>query len=439
MVPWLAFQNPKVVQKAIMSCPITDISITDIRTFSGIHRAKLSRITLLVGKNRVGKSTFLGCLNALGQMAALHELNDRTNFFNQKPFYMGSFESIVRSGCESFRVALGLDKGLFHQFAINFAKGSDASLEEVKLEVQMYDRTSQPGPSLTINREISEDGPECWRFDGPKFQFCLNQTEFSDSQFTTWLSRYIAHGNLPFSGDPGKFKKRVNDPMVRELAAFTKFVNFFRNYFRGPISPPRIIPIPPHAFGRERKYSYNSIKALSSDDDLEMINRVGRKLGLFEQLDVRKLSADQFEILVNVSGSSYNLADVGNGVTRLLPFVITLGSAPPGTVFLLQQPEVRIHPSTQAKLIKMMAESDHAFVVETHSDHVIRWLQILIKEGVLESSDVSIIYFERVPEDKSATRLHQISFDRRANLSGHPPSYRLFFSREMDRLLGFAT
>lgn len=421
-----------------MGCPITDISITDVRTFSGTHRAKLSRITLLVGENSVGKSTFLACLNALGQETALHKSNDHANFFDEKPFCMGSFESIVRSGCESFRIALGLDKGLFHRFAINFAKSSGASPKEMKLEAQMYDRTSQPGPSLTINREIPEDGPERWRFDGPKFQFYLNQSEVSDSQFTTWLSRFIAYGNLPFSGDPTKFKIRMKDPMAHELAAFTKFINFFRNYFRGPISPPRIIPILPHGLERERKYPNNPIKALGGDDGLEMINDIGRKLGLFEQLDLRKLPADQFEILVNISGSFYNLADVGYGVASLLPFIVKFGSAPIGTVFLLQQPEVHIHPSAQAKLIKMMAESDHAFVVETHSDHVIRWLRILIKEGVLESSDVGIIYFERLPEDKSATRLHQISFDRRANYSGHPPNYREFFSGETNRLLGFA-
>ena len=433
----MAFQNPEVVQKIIMSCPITDISITDVRTFPGTHRAKLSKITLLVGENSVGKSTFLGCLNALGQMATLHELDDSTNFFDQQPFYMGAFKSIVRSGCESFRVALGLNKGLFHRFAINFAENSDTSLEQTKLKVQMYNKTSQPAPSLTINREISENGSEFWRFDGPKFQFYLNRAEVSDLQFTTWLSRYIAYGNLPFSGNTDNFRARVNDPMGLEITEFTKFVNFFRNYFRAPLSLPRIIPIPPHGLERERKYPYDPIKSIGGD--LEMINSIGQKLGLFEQLDVRNLSADQCEILVNASGSSYNLVDVGYGITSLLSFIITLGNASPDTVFLLQQPEVHVHPSTQAKLIEMMAQSNHAFVVETHSDHVIRWLRILIKEGVLESSDVGIIYFERVPEDKSATKLHQISLDSRANLRGHPPSYRQFFARETDRLLGFAT
>ena len=421
-----------------MSCPITDISITDVRTFSGINRAELSRITLLVGENSVAKSTFLGCLNAVGQMATLQELNDGTNFFDQKPFCMGSFESIVRSGCQSFDVALGLDHGLFHRFAIKFAKSSNTSLEQIRLELQMYDRNSQPGPRLTINREISEDQPEFWRFDGPEFQFNLNRSEVSDMQFTTWLSRYIAHGNLPFSGSKASFEKRVNDPTGLKVTAFIKFVNFFRGYFRGPVSPPRIIPISPHGLERQRKYSYNPIKAFGGDDNLEAINLIGRKIGLFEQLDLRRRSTDQFEILVNICGSSYNLVDVGYGVTSLLPFVITLGNTPPDTVFLLQQPEVHLHPLTQAKFIKLMAESDHNFIVETHSDHVIRWLRILIKEKRLESSDVSIIYFERIPEDRSVVRLHQISLDHRANLSGHPQSYRQFFSTETNRLLGFA-
>lgn len=439
MVPWLVFQNPQIVQNKVMSSPITDISFTDIRTFSGTHRAKLSRITLLVGDNSVGKSTFLGCLNALGQMAALPEVDDRTNFFNLKPFCMGSFESIARSGCESFRVGLGLGKGLFHRFAVDFAMGSDPSIEQVRLGVQMYDRASLPGPRLTINREIFEDRPESWRFDGPKFQFYLNRAEVSDLQFTTWLSRYVAHGNLPFSGSTDNFKARVKDPMGLEITAFTKFVNFFRSYFRGPVSTLRISPIPPHGLKRKRKYSHNPIKDYGGDDNLETINSIGHKLGLFEQLDVQMPSANQFEILVNVSGSFYNLVDVGYGVASLLPFIITLANAPPDTTFLLQQPEVHVHPSAQAKLIEMMAKSDHAFVVETHSDHVIRWFRILIKEGVLEPSDVGIIYFERVPEDKSATHLYQISLDRRANLSGHPPSYRQFFSGETNRLLGFAT
>ena len=84
-----------------------------------------------------------------------------------------------------------------------------------------------------------------------------------------------------------------------------------------------------------------------------------------------------------------------------------------------------------------MTRSDHRFVIETHSDHVIDWFRILAREGGLAHSDVAIIYFESHPGDPSATRLHQISFDGRANMRGQPHSYREFFSVETARLLGF--
>ena len=83
-----------------------------------------------------------------------------------------------------------------------------------------------------------------------------------------------------------------------------------------------------------------------------------------------------------------------------------------------------------------MARSNHAFIIETHSDHVIDWFRILVKEKQLAPSDVGIIYFETLPDDASVTCLHQISLDQSANLSGQPRSYRQFFSNETARVLG---
>ena len=422
-----------------MSTPITDISLTDVRTFSGEQRAHLSKLTLLVGENSVGKSTFLGCLYALGRLAGLSGLDDQTNFFNQKPFCMGSFDTLARSGCTSFRVAIGLESGPFRQFAIEFARSADASLKETALEIKLSDSPPQPGPTLTIVREASESHPERWLFDGPAFQFCLNQSEVSHVQFTTWLSRSIAYGLLPFLGERTEFRKRVDHPTVHNLAAFIKFVNFFRHRFRVPETPLHITPIPPRGLEPRRRYASNPLGEPSGHMDLDSINNAGRELGLFKQIDVRQLPSNEFEVLVDVSGSLRNLSDVGYGIASLLPYLTAIESAPRSTLFLLQQPEVHVHPSAQAELIKMMARSDHAFVVETHSDHIIAWLRILVKEQLLAPSDVSIIYFEPFPEDESATRLHQISLDRRANLSGQPRSYRQFFSTETARLLGFPT
>ncbi len=421
-----------------MGSPVTKISITDVRTLSGTQHAELAKITLLIGENSVGKSTFAGCLNAIGQFSQLHELNDRTNFFDQKPFCMGSFESIARSGCDSFRIDISLKSGLFRRFALEFTENRSYSApRQNRLETQMRKRSPESDPGLTIANEASEDPSEHWRFDGPEFQFLLNRSEVSYTQFTTWLSRYVTHGHLPFSGSPTVFRKRMGNTANKEEPNFIKFINFLKKHFQGPPPSFRIIPVVPHGLERKRYYPHNPIKALDNDVDLSAINRVGQKLGLFRQLDVRKLSTDQFEVRVNVSGSYYNLIDIGYGIPSLLPFIIAFCGAPSGSLFLLQQPEVHVHPSAQAGLIKMMSESDHAFVIETHSDHIIAWFRILVRENFLKSSDVAIIYFEHPPEDKSSTRLHQISLDKNSNLIGQPHNYREFFTEETNRLLGF--
>ena len=422
-----------------MSTALSTVSLTDVRCFAGEHRAKLSKITLLVGENSVGKTTFLGCLNAIGRLASLDDLEDKTNCFDQAPFSMGSFDTLARSGSTSFRVAIGLDGSPFGDFAIQFAEGAGASLKETALELRLSDSSPETGPTLTIVREAPESRSERWRFDGPTFQFNLRQSDVSYVQFTTWLSRSIRYGLLPFAGDSMQFRKRVGHTTDQDLAAFGKFVNFFRSQFRAPETPLRITPIPARGLEPQRLYPLNPLEGPSSQMDLDAINDAGRRLNLFNRIDVRQVGDGAFEVLADVSGSLRNLSDVGYGVSSLLPFLKTLASAPRYTLFLLQQPEVHIHPSAQAKLVEMMARSDHAFIIETHSDHVIDWLRILVKEQRLAPSDVTIIYFERLPSDASATCLHQISLDQRANLSGQPRGYRQFFSHETARLLGLPT
>ena len=420
-----------------MSTALTGVSINNVRCFSGEQRAHLSKITLLVGENSVGKTSFLGCLNALGRLAGLDDLQDRVNWFDQEPFSMGSFDTLARSGSTSFRVAIGLVDSPISEFAIQFAEGINVSPREVALELHLSDSPSATAPTLTIVRENPESRSERWRFEGPGFQFRLGQSDVSYVQFTTWLSQAVRYGLLPFAGDVTQFRKRMGDTTNEDLAAFGKFTNFFRRRFRPSKIPLRITPIQAHGLEPQRLYSFNPLGGGGDHLDLDTIVDLGRRLGVFNGIEVRRSGREAFEVLVDVSGALRNLQDVGYGVASVLPFLTSLAGAPPNSLFLLQQPEVHLHPSAQANLVGIMTRSDHRFVIETHSDHVIDWFRILAGEGGLAPSDLAIIYFESLPGDPPATRLHQISFDRRANMRGQPRSYREFFSVETARLLGF--
>ena len=157
--------------------------------------------------------------------------------------------------------------------------------------------------------------------------------------------------------------------------------------------------------------------------------------------------SDPFQLQVKVrSGPHANIMDVGYGVSQSLPILVdVLADAESdrrkngGPAFLLQQPEVHLHPRGQAELASLFVEAVRTngsrFLIETHSDYVVDRVRISVRQGKLKPDDVSILYFE--PAAKAVT-IHNLTLDRHGNLRNAPAGYRDFFVRESDRLLGFA-
>ena len=111
----------------------------------------------------------------------------------------------------------------------------------------------------------------------------------------------------------------------------------------------------------------------------------GKEAGLFDELHIRHLGkrdSEPFQVQVRKSGVRANspkgpwrnLIDMGYGVSQVLPVITELlqEDAPP--MFLLQQPEVHLHPSAQAALGSLfcrVAGPERQLIVETHGDHLL--------------------------------------------------------------------
>lgn len=421
-----------------MSPEITALSLTNVRCFSGKQRVKLRRVTLLVGENSAGKSTVLGCLNALARLANLKDLRDDLNPFDEKPFRMGLFDNVARSGEPEFRIGMELDGDHFRRFGLEFTRGDGGGCREEALEAVTQRGQGEPRELRISRRPAAEaGGREGWLFQGKGFDFPVAQSEVSYTQFTTWLSLSARVGALPYGGDTIQYRKRRGGGTTEsEQAAFSKFVNFFRHPFRLPETDVRLLPITPRGIRRRRSYTHDPLD-VSDGSRRDSLNQRGRDMDLFDRVEVIESAPGRYEAVVDVAGVSRNLMDVGYGVASVLPLLIEWVEAKPTTHFLLQQPEVHVHPSAQAKMVGMMAESPHRFVIETHSDHIIDWFRILVSEGRMAASDLGIAYLERQSDDPTATKIHDIAVDDLGNLTGQPPGYRRFFSEETARLLGF--
>ncbi|MDA7520813.1 AAA family ATPase [bacterium] len=106
---------------------------------------------------------------------------------------------------------------------------------------------------------------------------------------------------------------------------------------------------------------------------------------------------------------SLNLADVGFGISQLLPIIGGV-LASPKKIFTIQQPESQIHPRLQADLGNFFAEctkspQQNQFIIETHSEHLILRLQKLIRQNKLKNHEVSVIHVGRGENGSTVTPL----------------------------------
>ena len=417
---------------------ITSLALTDVRCFAGAQRTGLPRVTVLVGENSTGKSTFLGCARAIARLSDLVDLSDG-NPFDDPPFSMGGFETIARTGASKFAIEAALEGHRYDRIRLVYDRGPGGEPRERELELSLAADSGQGGVfRVTRPRSPRPGRPEMWRVAGPGFEFEFPQSIVSYRQFSTWLSNSVRRGNLPHEGNTTLWRKRSGEASPEADRMFARFTNFFRRSDLFP-TPEHRLPVAaddPDGWPRDREYPSHPFGKGLDDATIERIAALGRRLNLFSSLDVRRGAGGTYEIWVNISGEDHNLVDVGFGIHSVLPLLHAVASAPKEATLLMQQPETHLHPQAQAALVRLVAKQGYRLLVETHSDHIPDWFRIAVMSGDIEPDDLGIVYFDRVDGGRS-TILHDIRVDDQANLIDTPPGFRRFFLDETERLLGF--
>lgn len=138
---------------------------------------------------------------------------------------------------------------------------------------------------------------------------------------------------------------------------------------------------------------------------IELANKILKILGIADEI---KLTPSEDGTIINVllikNGKEVNIADYGHGISQLVPIILKFASdfKYENKTYLIEEPETNLHPAYQSKLADMFVEltneKNTSFVIETHSEYLIRKLQYLVAKGKLDPSDIKIYYFYH-PDD----------------------------------------
>ena len=153
-----------------------------------------------------------------------------------------------------------------------------------------------------------------------------------------------------------------------------------------------------------------------------------RKLNLVHRFWVEPIAegSNLYQVRVERSPRSapVSLTDVGFGVSQLLPVLVLCSYVPKGSVVILEQPEIHLHPAVQAGLADFLIETTVSrgiqVIVESHSEYLLQRLQRRIAEQQLSPEDTALYFAE--PSDGSSRLVH-LDVDVFGNILNWPSGF----------------
>ncbi|HBZ3632153.1 TPA: AAA family ATPase, partial [Klebsiella quasipneumoniae] len=136
--------------------------------------------------------------------------------------------------------------------------------------------------------------------------------------------------------------------------------------------------------------------------NIQIRDEINKLLAEFSiAIDVEKVNDIIHKITVNQDAVNLELTDVGFGISQVLPILVQAYLSPKNSITIIEQPEIHLHPKMQAwltdALIKIALEGSKRFLIETHSDALVRRvrLRIVDEDSRLTEKDVAIYHLER--------------------------------------------
>ncbi len=412
---------------------------------------ELGKVTGLFGTNSSGKSSVLQFLLLLKQTKDATDRGLVLDFGGPNQLVnLGTYEAIVHRGDPNTEIDWTLDWELREKLnvgdptgrrkAVLFAgnslqessrvgfEGSHLSTRHVRYKFSNFAFAIEPKEERSNEFDLTSEGPEApqlirnqgraWPLPGPVKTHLFPDQAYTYFQNTGFLSEFEA-----------------------EYEALMDRILYLGPLREHPQREYRWSGASPHDVGPRGERTVDAILAATARGEernlaprrrlmkfQEMIARWLRDLGLIHSFQIKEIGSgtNLYQACVQKDPNSPEtmLTDVGFGVSQVLPVLVLLYYVPEGSIVLMEQPEIHLHPSVQSGLADvMLAVAKHRqvqIIVESHSEHLLRRFQRRAAEQEVSSSDLKL-YFVRTT--RGAAELSDLRLNEWGEIENWPDNF----------------
>ncbi|MBP8972477.1 MAG: AAA family ATPase [Anaerolineae bacterium] len=384
--------NNQLTQDAI---GITRLTVSGYKSIREPSEIEVRPLTILAGANSSGKSSMVQPLLMMKQtLEATHDpgslLLDGPNVRFTKAEQFLCRQS--RTSYQDLIIGVEIDERFLLKNTFHFRE-----TREIELIRAVYGHT-EIRPEMDEDEIVAQLPPELLETK-PRMQEALSQPlewYVSRNRCLLEFGLRIPDGGQVFSLGPS-FQHEHHIGRVIHVPGLRG--NPERTYRVTPITGPRF-------HGTFESYVASVVSQWKASDRsrLTTLGATLRMLGLTWKVSSEPIDDTQVELRVGrlrqaaVGGARdlVSIADVGFGVSQVLPVLVALLVARRGQLVYLEQPELHLHPKAQHGLANILAEAAQRgvrVIVETHSSILLLGIQTLIAQGKLDCNLVKLHWF----------------------------------------------
>lgn len=273
--------------------------------------------------------------------------------------------------------------------------------------------------SIIIQESTSTKDLLTFEFDHEQYDL-INVTSSHIKQEA--ISKYKSSLNKIFNFRKGKsiFDLICKDPLLSNDPFFPKilrsFLDVFFDAFQSSFSESAFNYVGPlRDYPRQyylRTENRNSTKMANFMlteiliDNPDLLKKVNYWLNVFStkiEIDETNENIRRIKVIRNNLDCDLDISNIGFGVSQILPVIIETILSQSGSITIIEQPELHLHPNMQGMLVDFFIDAiqnstdpsniDKKLIIETHSSMLLNRLRLRIAQNKIQKNDVAIYTF----------------------------------------------